>query len=152
MMTDDLQLLPMTSKRLDDVMKVECKAYSYPWSKGIFKDCLKSDYECWVIDNADKLIGHGVFSVAVGEAHLLNITVAPEFQGNGYGQILLSYFLSRARELAAEVMFLEVRSSNLSAIRLYKRIGFEEIGLRKNYYPAADGREDALVMSYNLKR
>ncbi|WP_163832423.1 ribosomal protein S18-alanine N-acetyltransferase [Spartinivicinus ruber] len=142
----------MAFKLLDEVVKVECKSYSHPWSKGIFKDCLKSEYECWVMEKADKLIGHGVFSVAVGEAHLLNITVAPEYQGNGYGQYLLNYFLSRARDLSAEVMFLEVRSSNLSAIKLYKRIGFDEIGLRKNYYPAVDGREDALVMSYSLKQ
>jgi len=95
-------------------------------------------------------VGHGVLSAAAGESHLLNITIKPESQGNGYGLALLDHLMQQAKARDAEVTFLEVRESNQSAARLYERYGFNEIGRRKNYYPAVGGREDALVMACSL--
>ncbi|AQZ93556.1 ribosomal protein S18-alanine N-acetyltransferase [Halopseudomonas phragmitis] len=141
---------PMTEADIDAVLKVEFAAFSHPWTRGIFLDCLKSGYECWLMFAGDQQVGHGVLMTAGDESHLLNITVKPENQGNGLGLQLLEHLMQQARARQAEVAFLEVRESNQSAFRLYERFGFNEIGRRKGYYPAVGGREDALVMAYSL--
>lgn len=140
----------MQESDLDAVLAVEFAAFSHPWTRGIFLDCIRSGHECWLAFSGQQRVGHGVLSAAAGESHLLNITIKPESQGNGYGLALLDHLMQQAKARDAEVTFLEVRESNQSAARLYERYGFNEIGRRKNYYPAVGGREDALVMACSL--
>jgi ribosomal-protein-alanine N-acetyltransferase len=148
-MSDAVTFRPMTEADLDAVLKVEYAAFSHPWTRGIFLDGLKS-YEIWLMFEGGQQVGHGVINVIIDEAHLLNITVKPESQGRGLGLTLLEKLMSRAYELNARECFLEVRASNQSAYRLYERYGFNEVGRRRDYYPAVGGREDALVMACTL--
>ncbi|WP_443191792.1 ribosomal protein S18-alanine N-acetyltransferase [Pseudomonas indica] len=148
-MSDALSFRPMTEADLEAVLKIEYAAFSHPWTRGIFLDSLKS-YDCWLMFEGSQQVGNGVIQVVVGDAHLLNITVKPESQGRGLGLRLLEHLMHRARELQAGECFLEVRASNQPAYRLYERYGFNEIGRRRDYYPAVGGREDALVMACTL--
>ena len=132
------------------VMDIEKRAYRFHWSEGIFRDCLRVGYCCWVMELGGVTAGYGVMSLVVGEAHLLNICVAPEWQQQGYGRLLLQHFLELARERGASRMFLEVRLSNQVALGLYRDVGFNEVGMRKNYYPGEHGREDALILAKDL--
>ena len=140
----------MQEADLDAVLAIEFAAFSHPWTRGIFLDCVKSGHECWLAFSGLQQIGHGVLSAAAGESHLLNITIRPESQGNGFGLALLEHLMQQAKVREAEVTFLEVRESNRNAAGLYESFGFNEIGRRRNYYPAVGGREDALVMAYSL--
>lgn len=149
-LTDTPLYRPMHEADVGEVMQVEMRAYRFHWSEGIFRDCLRVGYGCWIMDLGGGVGGYGVLSLVVGEAHLLNICVAPEWQGQGYGQLLLDHFIGLAREHHAYQMLLEVRPSNKPALKLYRRHGFEQVGLRKNYYPAEQGREDALILSLPL--
>lgn len=146
------QLRPMREADLDAVMAVEVQAYPFPWSRGIFRDCLQSNYAMWVQERADGvLLGYGVLSIAAEEAHVLNLCSAPGHEGQGLGQRMLHALLRIARGHRAQRVFLEVRPSNTRAIALYERSGFNEIGRRPRYYPAANhGREDAIVMAMEL--
>jgi ribosomal-protein-alanine N-acetyltransferase len=137
----------MRASDLDLVVRNEKLAYEHPWTKRIFIDCLRSGYQCWVMANKDKIVAHGVMSVAIGECHLLTLCVHPDFQRKGYGRKLFVMLLERAVKLDASVCFLEVRSSNNEALTLYQSLGFTQIGERKGYYPAIEGREDALILS-----
>ncbi|WP_110949861.1 ribosomal protein S18-alanine N-acetyltransferase [Pseudomonas bohemica] len=139
----------MTEADLDAVLKIEYAAFSHPWTRGIFLDGLKS-YEIWLMFEGNQQVGHGVVNVIIDEAHLLNITVKPESQGRGLGLLLLDKLMKRAYELNGRECFLELRASNQSAYRLYERYGFNEVGRRRDYYPAVGGREDALVMACTL--
>ena len=145
-----IEFRPMTAADIDAVMQVEVKAYEFPWTKGIFSDCLRVGYDCWVALDSDAIIGHGVLSAAAGESHILNLTVSPTLQQQGIGRQLLMHLVSRARLLSAQIIMLEVRPSNHAAIRLYETSGFNEIGSRKAYYPAPDGKEDALIFALQL--
>ncbi|MFT5395590.1 MAG: ribosomal-protein-alanine N-acetyltransferase [Gammaproteobacteria bacterium] len=149
---DQLGLRPMREDDLDFVMEIEKQAYEYPWTRTIFNDCLQVGYCCWVIERDDIMVGYGVLSVAVGESHLLNLCVHPEYQGNGLGKHLLNHLLELAVEHNANMTFLEVRPSNFSAIKMYLEHGFDEIGVRRNYYPAKMGREDALILARTVVR
>lgn len=141
---------PMTADDLDQVMAVENAAFSHPWSRRTFAEGLSS-YDCWVMLLEGRQVGHGVIQLILDEAHLLNITVAPGYQGRGLGRALLEHLMRRARSLGGAECFLEVRASNQAAFRLYDAYGFNEIGRRRDYYPAAGGgREDALVMACTL--
>ena len=140
---------PMTEADLDRVVQIENAAFSHPWSRNLFADGLKS-YDCWLLFDGDEQIGHGMIQIILDEAHLLNITVRPQSQGRGLGLQLLEHLMQRARQLGAGECFLEVRASNQSAYRLYERYGFNEVGRRRDYYPAAGGREDALVTASTL--
>ncbi|HYQ39011.1 MAG TPA: ribosomal protein S18-alanine N-acetyltransferase [Pseudomonas sp.] len=148
-MSDALSFRRMTAADLDAVLKIEYAAFSHPWTRGIFTDALAS-YECWVMFEGSQQVGHGVIQLIADEAHLLNIAVKPESQGRGLGLSLLAHLMQRARERGGNECFLEVRASNESAYRLYERFGFNEIGRRRDYYPAVGGREDALVMACPL--
>lgn len=142
---------PMRIEDLDAVMVVERRAYPFPWSIGIFRDCLFAGYPAWVLLEGGAFIGHGVLSVAADEAHVLNVCVDPARQGRGHGRILLRALVDAARGRGASRVFLEVRPSNPAAIALYEDEGFNEIGRRPRYYPAANnGREDAIVMAMEL--
>ena len=136
---------PMRPEDVAEVIAVEHSAYTHPWSEGILRDCLRVGYSCWVCELGDAIVGHAVMSVAIGEAHLLNICVGPRWQGRGVGRRLLRRLLRIARERNADTMFLEVRASNVGARGLYESEGFGEIGRRRDYYPADRGREDAIV-------
>jgi ribosomal-protein-alanine N-acetyltransferase len=140
----------MQASDLNEVLRNERRAYTHPWSDGIFKDCLKSEYECRIIVYLKKIIGHGILSVAAGESHLLNVCIHPDCQGHGFGKILVEHMLERARAKDAQRIFLEVRPSNLVAYKMYENMGFNEIGIRQDYYPAHAGREDALVLTRDL--
>jgi len=140
----------MRSSDIDFVVQNEAAAYDHPWTKRIFVDCLRAGYQCWVLANKQQIVAHGVMSVAIGECHLLTLCVPPGFQRHGYGRKLFKLLLDRAYKQGAEVCFLEVRRSNEGAIALYRSMGFVQIGERKNYYPNAGSREDALIMSRDL--
>lgn len=140
----------MTGKDLSTVLAIETRNYEFPWSEGVFKDCFKAGYSCWVCEDIERILGYSVVSIAVGEAHILNISVAPEEQGQGVGRKMLSHLIDVSRWHKAETIFLEVRPSNDSALALYRKMGFNEIGIRKDYYPAQDGREDALMLALEL--
>lgn len=145
-----LRFRPMREEDLAAVNANEQLSYSHPWTPGIFRDCLGNGYSCWVVETDDVIVGHAVMSVAVGETHILNICIAPEWQGHGFGRRFLLHLLDIAREHGALMAFLEVRPSNDVAIRLYESIGFSEVGRRRDYYPARYGREDAIVMALGL--
>ena len=148
-MSDAITFRLMTEADLDAVLKIEYDAFSHPWTRGIFLDGLKS-YEIWLMFEGSQQVGHGVIQIIIDEAHLLNITVKPESQGRGLGLRLLEHLMSRAYQLNGRECFLELRDSNRAAYRLYERFGFNEIGRRRDYYPVAGGREDAVVMACTL--
>lgn len=141
---------PMQAEDLDAIMAIERMVYPFPWTRGNFKDSLSAGYSCWVYEYAGAVMGYGVIMLAGGESHLLNLSIASEWQGQGYGRKLLEHFIRLAKEHYAKVLFLEVRPSNRRAIKLYERAGFNEIAVRRHYYPAAVGREDAIVMGLPL--
>ena len=140
----------MQEEDLQQVLAIEELSYDFPWTLGIFKDCLRVGYCCWVITLDETVIGYGVMSVAVDECHILNVCTHAKWQGHGLGRKMISRLLSLARQHGAETAFLEVRVSNLRALRLYEQLGFAQVGRRKGYYPAVRGREDALVLSLKL--
>jgi ribosomal-protein-alanine N-acetyltransferase len=141
---------PMRENDLAAVMAIERRAYFSPWTEGIFRDCLRVGYSCWVMEQEGGLLGYGVLSAGAGEAHLLNLCVAPEHQGKGLGRRLLIHFIESARGHRADALFLEVRPSNQAAVTLYESTGFNQVGCRNNYYPAPKGREDALIFALAL--
>jgi len=140
----------MVDKDVTAIMNIETRAYGYPWTAGIFQDCMGAGYCCYVMEKDAELIAYAVMSVAAGEAHILNICVSPDVRGAGYGYALMDKLITLARQLHADMMFLEVRPSNSAACRLYDKLGFNEIGVRRNYYPAEQGREDALILAKQL--
>lgn len=143
---------PMQESDIDEVVALEESVYPYPWSRGNFADSLASGYHAWVLRNQSmQLMGYFLVMQMVDEAHLLNVAVAQEWQGQGLGRFLLNQSVACSRGLGLESMLLEVRPSNTRALELYERIGFEQIGRRKGYYPAGgQQREDAIVMRYML--
>ncbi|OGS97319.1 MAG: ribosomal-protein-alanine N-acetyltransferase [Gallionellales bacterium RBG_16_56_9] len=142
-----LQFGPMRAVDLEQVLDIENDVYSHPWTRGNFLDALASGYRCCVVRVGQDLIGYFLLMLAVDEAHLLNISVRRDWQGRGVGRLMLNHVAALARKEGMSSILLEVRPSNPRAARIYRRYGFIQIGLRKNYYPAADnGREDAIVM------
>ncbi len=145
-----LRLRPMREADVDAVMEVETSAYDYPWTAGIFQDCLRVGYCSWVCVLDEKIIGHGVMSVVAGECHILNVCLHPDWQNRGLGRRLVRRLLNIARQRQADTAFLEVRESNRVALALYRSMGFNEIGVRRGYYPAPNGRENAQVLAVSL--
>ncbi len=145
-----LRLRPMRESDVDAVMEVEASAYDYPWTAGIFHDCLRVGYCSWVYLLDEKIIGHGVMSVVAGECHILNVCLHPDWQHRGLGRRLVNRLLNIARQRRADTAFLEVRESNRVALALYRSMGFNEIGVRRGYYPAAKGRENAQILALTL--
>ncbi len=144
-------LKKMVEADLPEVMKVELASYPYPWTLKNFEDCLNHKvYSCWVFMLDDVLSGYVVISIVADEAHILNICVAPSKQGNGWGRKLLQEAGWIATQRKSKDCFLEVRSSNNIGIKLYESEGYNQIGFRKNYYPADNGREDAIIMAKEL--
>jgi len=142
---------PLSPLDLDEVMLIESDVYPFPWTRGNFEDALRAGHTAWVLfDGAASVIAYSVAMLAVDEAHLLNLSVARRFQCQGYGWKMLEWIAQRTRDYGARSLLLEVRPTNAAALRLYQRYGFERIGVRLAYYPAAGGREDAVVMRVPL--
>lgn len=141
-----MRLRPMREADVLAVMEIERRAYPFPWTAGIFRDCLRVGYCCWLLEQERQVEAYGVMSVGAGEAHILNLCVRPESQGQGYGRKVLTHLLNLARRHRADTVLLEVRPSNEPALRLYRSLGFNEVAIRKNYYPDRNGREDALIL------
>ncbi len=140
----------MTEADLCPVLEIEESIYAFPWTPGNFHDSLRAGYSCWVYRDGNELIGYAVLMLAAGEAHLLNLSVAAHAQSRGHGRTLLDNVAGVARRHGAKVLFLEVRPSNEVGQRLYAGYGFKQVGVRRSYYPARQGREDALVLSLSL--
>jgi len=142
-----LDIRPMQEDDLPQVIEIERQSYPHPWTQVIFGDCLQAGYSCWVSGRRGVIEAYGILSVAVGESHVLNICVRPESRQQGIGRKLLRHLVSVARRHEAEVIFLEVRPSNTTARALYEDEGFNELGNRRDYYPAGGSREDALILA-----
>ncbi len=140
----------MTPGDLPAVAAIERTAYAFPWSEGIFRDCLRVGYLCRVADVDGEIIAYGIVAMGAGEAHILNLCVRPDLRGRSIGREMLMLLLERSRQAGMTDTFLEVRPSNLHAIALYQSVGFVQVGLRKGYYQAEGGREDALVLKLGL--
>jgi len=141
---------PMTQVRLDEVLAIEHSAYAHPWTRGNFADSLRSGYQGQLLCAGETVLGYFIAMKGVDEVHLLNITVAPAYQGQGWGRVMLDALALWSRGQGAQWLWLEVRTSNRRALEVYQRYGYRRVGERKGYYPAHDGREDAIVMSYKL--
>lgn len=145
-----LNTRPIQPIDLPVIMEIETLVYPFPWTFAIFQDCLRIGYESWLLEQAEQIISYGVMSTGAGEAHILNLCVHPQERQRGYGRLLLTHLLKLAQQQQVEMVFLEVRSSNQTAVNLYLQLGFNQIGLRKRYYPALTGREDALIFALDL--
>jgi ribosomal-protein-alanine N-acetyltransferase len=141
---------PMRKEDLQQVQAIEALSYDFPWTLGIFRDCLRVGYCCWVVTLEARVIGYGVMSVALDECHLLNLCIHPAWRRYGLARKMVRRLLNLAKQHGAETAFLEARISNHGAITLYRQLGFVEVGRRRNYYPHQEGREDALVLSLTL--
>lgn len=131
---------------LDAVMLIEPTIYSHPWTRGNFLDSLHAGHHAWVMTQGDEVIGYAVLMIVLDEAQLLNLSIAASFQKQGLGSTLLNHVMTQAVSLEADYMFLEVRASNVAAIALYQHVGFKQVSVRRGYYPADSGREDAIIM------
>jgi ribosomal-protein-alanine N-acetyltransferase len=147
----DVLIRPMVETDVSDVVAIERSSYQFPWSEGIFRDCLRVGYTCRVVTVENEVIGYGVMSVGAGEAHILNLCIHEAFRCRGVGKRMLGYLIERGDAAGMSEAFLEVRPSNTVAIRLYLSLGFEQVGMRRGYYQAVGGREDAAVLKLALR-
>jgi len=136
----------MTPFDVAGVAAVERSSYPFPWSEGIFRDCLRVGYLCRVAECDGEIVAYGIVAMGAGEAHILNLCVNEAMRGRGIGRQMLKLLVERSAEAGMQDVFLEVRPSNLHAIALYQSVGFIEVGRRRGYYQAVEGREDALVL------
>ena len=141
---------PMVPSDVPAVGAVERESYAFPWSEGIFRDCLRVGYLCRVAEVEGEVVAYGVVAMGAGEAHILNLCVRADLRGHSIGRQMLMLLLERARQAGMTEAFLEVRPSNSLAIALYQSVGFAQVGLRRGYYQAEQGREDALVLKLSL--
>lgn len=144
------RLRPMDESDLPRIHRIELASYEYPWTQGNFADSLSAGYCMWVHEADGDVIGYYAMAAAAGEAHILNLTIAPSWRRHGLGRDLLEHCLARARDHHVDTVFLEVRVSNAAAIALYHSSGFVDLAVRRDYYPARGGREDALIMKREL--
>ncbi len=140
----------MTEYDLQPVMLIETEAYDYPWTPGIMSDCLKVGYHCFVYEVDCEIRGYIIFSTVLDEAHLLNLCIDPYYQNKGYGKAFLNWLMNHTKESGSKTLYLEVRASNHAAIYLYESMGFNEMGIRPDYYPAKNGKEDAHLFACEL--
>ncbi|MCZ6666690.1 MAG: ribosomal protein S18-alanine N-acetyltransferase [Gammaproteobacteria bacterium] len=147
---DTIEIRPMGEQDIDQILAIERLSYDFPWSSGIFADCLRVGYCCWVLDTGRDLAGYGIMSVAVEESHILNVCIAPTSRRQGYARALMDHLMMTATAHGASIAYLEVRPSNEAALKLYADMGFRHVGTRRAYYPAHAGREDAHVFSISL--
>lgn len=147
----DVVIRPMTEADVSAVVALERASYQFPWSEGIFRDCLRVGYTCRVVTSANRVMGYGVMSIGAGEAHILNLCIDAAFRCQGIGRRMLDYLLDKGAAAGMSEAFLEVRPSNTAAIRLYLSVGFDQVGMRRGYYQAVGGREDAAVLKLALR-
>jgi ribosomal-protein-alanine N-acetyltransferase len=147
----DIVIRPMGEADVATVALLERACYAFPWSEGIFRDCVRVGYVCRVALLDGALVAYSVMSIGAGESHILNLCVGNEFRCRGLGRRLLTYMLERATAAGMMEAFLEVRPSNTGAIRLYQSMGFEQVSVRRGYYQAVGGREDAAVLKLPLR-
>jgi ribosomal-protein-alanine N-acetyltransferase len=140
----------MRTADLAEVAHMEKGLYAFPWSLGNFRDSITAGYDCWTVNHGQSVIGYAVLMVALDEAHLLNFAVASEWQNQGIGRAFLKHMVDVARLAGCQIVYLEVRPSNLAARHLYKTAGFQQIAIRPAYYPAVTGREDALFLGLSI--
>lgn len=145
-----LSFAPMYVRHVSLIGTMERRNYDFPWSDGIFRDCVKAGYIARLVLLDDEIIGYGIMQIGADEAHILNLCIDQPWQRQGFARVLLDRLVQEASNRRAHIVFLEVRPSNPRAVNLYQQFGFNEIGLRKGYYDSANGREDALVMAKNL--
>ena len=145
-----MEFLPICEADLESIVEIENQSHIHPWSKGVFRDCLRVSYVCDMVKSDGCVLVYGIMSVAAGEAHVFNVCVNAEFRRQGYGEKMMQHLLAKAKNQKAETAFLEVRPSNEVAISLYEKIGFKITGRRKDYYPSENGREDAVIMSMGI--
>ncbi len=145
------RIRPMRQSDIAAVSAIESATYDFPWSTGIFRDCLLAGYTNLVLDSDGDTVGYGIMSIAAGEAHLLNICVTEQLRSQGIGGRLLAHMMQLARRASADRIYLEVRPSNKSAFYLYNSAGFEVLGVRENYYKSSGGKEDAVVLVYHFR-
>uniref|UniRef100_A0A450SDL8 [Ribosomal protein bS18]-alanine N-acetyltransferase n=1 Tax=Candidatus Kentrum sp. FW TaxID=2126338 RepID=A0A450SDL8_9GAMM len=141
---------PMTEDDLDMVIDIERASYAFPWTIGIFRDCLRAGYYCQLLEQQGCLLGYGIISIGGGEAQLLNLCIREDHRNLGLGYRLLAHLVDIARKHDAGSMFLEVRPSNHAALNLYRHVGFNEVGIRPAYYPGEDGPDDAVILALAL--
>lgn len=145
------RLHPMGAEHLSQVIAIEQASYDFPWTEGIFRDCLRVGYSAWVVTDAGgAVLAYALMSMAAGEAHILNLCVVQSQRRLGIAQFLLKHLTMIARAAAVNLVLLEVRRSNTAGHALYTGFGFRPLGERRGYYPAPDGREDALVLGLDL--
>ncbi|MFK8082985.1 MAG: ribosomal protein S18-alanine N-acetyltransferase [Granulosicoccus sp.] len=149
-LTANISFAPIYIRQVALVGTMERRNYEFPWTDGIFRDCVKAGYTCQMVLLDDDMIGYGIMQVAADEAHILNLCIDEPCQKQGFARLLLEHLVRQAERRRAHIVFLEVRPSNPRAVDLYERSGFNEIGVRKGYYDSANGREDAIVMARNL--
>jgi ribosomal-protein-alanine N-acetyltransferase len=147
---DLVRFRAMTPADVPHVAAVERAVYPFPWSEGIFRDCLRVGYLCRVAENDGEIVSYGIVAMGAGEAHILNICVAGHVRGRGIGRRMMQLLLERSLQAGMQDVFLEVRPSNPRAIALYQSLGFHEVGRRRAYYQAEVGREDALVLKLSM--
>jgi ribosomal-protein-alanine N-acetyltransferase len=140
----------MSETDVPRVFAIERRSYTFPWSANIFRDCLRVGYVCRVLSIGGVLAGYGVMSMGAGEMHVLNLCIAEAQRGRGFGRRLLEHLLTQGAAAGMRDAFLEVRPSNAAALRLYRALGFQQIGVRRGYYQAVNGREDACVLRLTL--
>jgi len=145
-----VELRTMNYPDLKQVVAIEKKAYPHPWTLGIFRDCLQIGYNAWVMTLDEEVIGYGIVMLSPVEAHILNICIDPQYQGRGLGRYLLRHLVNKSNQTDIDMVLLEVRRSNSKAQQLYQSEGFHELGIRKAYYPADNGREDAIILARYL--
>jgi ribosomal-protein-alanine N-acetyltransferase len=145
-----VELRTMLHDDVAQVADIERRSYEFPWSHGVFRDCLLAGYHCIVTEREDRVVGYSILSIAAGEAHILNLCIDPKFRQLGYGEGLLEEILERAGNAEVKEVFLEVRPSNSKAIALYNKKGFRQVASRPAYYQAREGREDAAVLAKRL--
>jgi ribosomal-protein-alanine N-acetyltransferase len=151
LLAPEMLIRPMRPTDVVEVVAIERAAYQFPWSEGIFRDCLRVGYLCRVFTVARQVTAYGVMSFGADEAHILNLCVADDYRGRGAGKLMLGSLIERATAAGMGEAFLEVRPSNTAAIRLYLAAGFEQVGMRRGYYQAMNGREDAAVLRRVLR-
>ena len=150
MIDSELTFRQMVLEDISAVIQLENEVYQFPWTDRIFKDCIRVGYDCWLAHLGNTIVAHAVISIAAGESHILNLSVTRNHQGEGIGKRFIQFLLNIARNKRAQIMMLEVRPSNIRAINCYSSAGFNEIGCRKDYYPAPNGKEDALLFAKQI--
>jgi ribosomal-protein-alanine N-acetyltransferase len=150
MIDPELTFRQMAFEDIIAVIQLENEVYQFPWTDRIFKDCIRVGYDCWLAHLGNTVVAHAVISIAAGESHILNLSVTRNHQGKGIGKQFIQFLLNIARNKRAQIMMLEVRPSNIRAINCYSSAGFNEIGCRKDYYPAPNGKEDALLFAKQI--